>query len=480
MMLHVAKEAVEAARAAGADYADARFVHEDSESITVRNQEMEGIDRATSEGVGVRVLVDGYWGFAATARPEGAEIARTAGLAVEIARAAARLPRDPVNLTEVEPATGTWGSPFQDDPFNVSLEEKVALLMEATRRMQEVDGLAFAEGGIDLYRVRTSFASSEGSAIEQTVLHSGAGLDATAISEGELQRRSYPNSFRGHFAAAGWEHIAKLGLIEEAERTAAEAVELLSATDCPGEVTTLVLDSGQMELQVHESIGHAVELDRVLGMEESYAGSSFVSPGDRGKLRYASDLVSITADATIPGGLGSFGWDDEGVPAQRVPIIVDGTFQDFISSRETAGAIGGTSTGAMRADGWGNLPLIRMTNINIEPGEGSLADIIGDTKDGIFMATNQSWSIDDKRVNFQFGCEIAWRIKGGKLTQMYRNPNYTGITTEFWRSCDAVGGREDWTLWGTPNCGKGQPGQTARVGHGTAPARFRNVQVGVR
>ena len=479
-MLDVAKEAVEAARRAGAHYADARFVREDSESITVRNQEMEGIDRATSKGLGVRVLVDGYWGFAATARTEPAEIARTSGLAVEIARAAARLPREPVKLTEVEPATGTWASPLQNDPFNVSLEEKVALLMEATRRMQEVEGLAFAEGGIDLYRVRTSFASTEGSAIEQTVVHSGAGLDATAISEGELQRRSYPNSFRGHIAAAGWEHIAKLGLVEEAERTATEAVELLSAKDCPSEVTALVLDSGQMELQVHESIGHAVELDRVLGMEESYAGSSFVSPDDRGRLQYASELVSITADATIPGGLGSFGWDDEGVPAQRVPIIVDGVFEDFISSRETAGTIGGTSTGAMRADGWQNLPLIRMTNINIEPGEGSLADIISDTMDGIFMATNQSWSIDDKRVNFQFGCEIAWRIKGGKLTQMYRNPNYTGITTEFWRSCDAVGGREDWTLWGTPNCGKGQPPQTARVGHGTAPARFRNVQVGVR
>jgi TldD protein len=479
-VLDVAKEAVEAARRAGAHYADARFVREDSESITVRNQEMEGIDRATSKGLGVRVLVDGYWGFAATARTEPAEIARTAGLAVEIARAAARLPREPVKLTEVEPATGTWASPLQNDPFNVSLEEKVALLMEATRRMQEVEGLAFAEGGIDLYRVRTAFASSEGSAIEQTVVHSGAGLDATAISEGELQRRSYPNSFRGHIAAAGWEHIAKLGLVEEAERTATEAVELLSAKDCPSEVTSLVLDSGQMELQVHESIGHAVELDRVLGMEESYAGSSFVSPDDRGRLQYASELVSITADATIPGGLGSFGWDDEGVPAQRIPIIVDGVFEDFISSRETAGTIGGTSTGAMRADGWQNLPLIRMTNINIEPGEGSLADIIGDTMDGIFMATNQSWSIDDKRVNFQFGCEIAWRIKGGKLTQMYRNPNYTGITTEFWGSCDAVGGREDWTLWGTPNCGKGQPPQTARVGHGTSPARFRNVQVGVR
>jgi TldD protein len=295
-----------------------------------------------------------------------------------------------------------------------------------------------------------------------------------------MQRRSYPNSFRGHIAAAGWEHIRSLGLVEEAERTASEAVELLAAKDCPSEVTTLVLDSGQVELQIHESVGHPVELDRVLGMEEAYAGSSFLTPDDRGRLRYASDLVSITADATIPGGLGTFAWDDEGVPAQRVPIIVDGIFQNFISSRETAGQIGQASTGAMRADGWQHLPLVRMTNISIEPREGTLADIIGDTSDGIFMATNQSWSIDDKRVNFQFGCEVAWRIKDGKLMQMYRNPNYTGITTEFWRSCDAVGGREDWTLWGTPNCGKGQPGQIARVGHGASPARFRNVQVGVR
>ncbi len=479
-MLDVSKQAVEAAKAAGADYADARFVKEDTESLTVRNQEMEGIDRSTSEGVGIRVLVGGYWGFAATARTEDAEFARTASLAVEIARAASRLPREPVRLAEVEPVTGTWSSPVQEDPFNVPLEEKVALLMEATRRMQQVDGLAFAEGGIDLFRVRSALASSEGTAIEQTIVHSGAGIDATALAEGELQRRSYPNSFRGHIAAAGWEHIAKIGLIDAAERTATEAVELLSAKDCPSEVTTLVLDSGQMELQIHESIGHAVELDRVLGMEESYAGSSFVSPEDRGKLRYGSEKVSITADATLSGGLGSFGWDDEGVPAQRVPIIVDGVFQDFISSRETASVLGGASSGAMRADGWQNLPLIRMTNISIEPGEGSLGDIIGDTKDGVFMATNQSWSIDDKRVNFQFGCEIAWRIKDGKLTEMYRNPNYTGITTEFWRSCDAVGGREDWTLWGTPNCGKGQPSQTARVGHGAAPARFHNVRIGVR
>jgi TldD protein len=479
-MLDVARHAVESARGAGADHADARIVEEESEAITVRNQEMEGIDRSSSTGIGIRVLVNGFWGFAATARLEPAEIERTARLAVAIAKAAARLPMEPVRLAEVEPVTGTWHSPMQDDPFTVPLEEKVALLMEASRRMQAVDGVAFAEGGIDLFRRRTWLATSEGTAIEQTTVHSGAGIEATALGDGEMQRRSFPNSFRGHIAASGFEHVRRIGLIEEAERTATEALELLRAKECPSEVTTLVLDSGQMELQVHESIGHPVELDRVLGMEEAYAGSSFVRPDDRGRLRYASDLVSITADATLPGGLGSFGWDDEGVPAQRTPIIVDGVFQDFISSRETAGVLGIPSSGAMRADGWQNFPLIRMTNISIEPREGTLADIIGDTADGVFMSTNTSWSIDDRRVNFQFGCEIAWRIKDGRLVEMYRNPNYTGITTEFWRSCDAVGGREDWTLWGTPNCGKGQPGQTARVGHGTSPGRFRNVQVGVR
>ena len=479
-MLDVADQAVEAARRAGADYADARVVHEDAESITVRNQEMEGIDRSSSDGIGIRVLRNGYWGFAATARLDEAEIARTADLAVSIANAAARLPMAPVQLAPVEPATGVWHSPMQQDPFETPLEEKVALLVEATRRMQTVKGLAFAEGGVDLFRRTTWLATSEGTAVEQTVVSSGAGIEASAIREGELQRRSFPNSFRGHVAAAGWEHIAKLGLVEEAERTATEALELLRAPECPSIVTTLVLDSGQVELQVHESIGHALELDRVLGMEEAYAGSSWVRTQDRGTLRYGSPLVSVTADATLPGGLGTFGWDDEGVPARCVPLVVDGVFEDFISSRETASVLGLPSSGAMRADGWQHLPLVRMTNINLEPREGTLAEIIADTADGIFMSTNTSWSIDDKRVNFQFGCEIAWRIEDGRLTQMYRNPNYTGITPRFWGSCDAIGGREDWTLWGTPNCGKGQPGQVARVGHGAAPARFREVQVGVR
>jgi len=479
-MLEIAKRAVEAAAAAGAGYADARFIREESEGLTVRNQEMEGIDRSRSEGLGVRVLVDGYWGFAASARTGEQDIERTARLATDIARAAARLPREPVQLAPVEPVTDRWATPVQEDPFTVSLEEKVSLLMEATRRMQAVKGLSFAEGSLDFFRTKVAFASSEGAAIEQEITHSGGGIEATAIGDGELQRRSFPNSFRGHHAAAGYEHIRTLGLIEEAERVGTEAVELLSAPDCPSEETTLILDSQQVVLQVHESIGHPIELDRVLRMEEAYAGTSFLTLDDRGKLRYGSDKVTVTADATLPGGLGTFGYDDEGVPAQRVPIIEDGVFRDFISSRETAAVIGAASNATMRADGWENLPLIRMTNISLEPGEGTQAELIGDTKDGIFMSTNTSWSIDDKRVNFQFGTEIAWRIKDGKLTEMYKNPNYTGITWEFWGSCDAVGGPEEWTVWGTPNCGKGQPGQTARVGHGTSPARFRNVRVGVR
>jgi TldD protein len=479
-LLDVAKLAVEAAVGAGAVYADARAGTDESESLTVRNQQMEGIDRSTSTGLGVRVLVDGRWGFASTSRTDEASVTETARVAVGIAHAAARLSGDPVTLAPVEPVVASWRGPVAEDPFTVPLEEKVALLMEASRRMGAVPGVTIADAMLDLFRRSTWFVSSEGAAIDQVVTHSGGGIEATAVGDGDVQRRSYPNSFRGHIRSAGWEHVRTLGLIEESERIGREAVALLAAPECPSEVTTLVLDSGQLALQIHESIGHPIELDRVLGMEEAYAGSSFLSPDDRGRLTYASPLVSITADATLQGGLGSFGYDDEGVPAQAIPVIVDGTFQNFLTSRETGPAVGQPSNGTSRADGWSHLPLIRMTNVSIEPREGTLAEIIGDTDDGVFMATNQSWSIDDKRINFQFGCEAAWRIEHGRLTQLYKNPNYTGITPEFWGSCDAVGGREDWLLWGTPNCGKGQPGQTGRVGHGAAPARFRGVQIGVR
>ncbi|MCA1832362.1 MAG: TldD/PmbA family protein [Actinomycetota bacterium] len=474
------ERALDVARSAGATYADARYLAEEWESVDAQDQIVQSVDRGVTAGIGIRVIADGAWGFAGTARLEAGDVEAAARLAVEIARSSVPLLKSPVRLAEEPVVDTTWTSPVIEDPFAVSLEEKIALLLDSTKRMQEVAGLSIAEASMDLWR-RTSFlATTDGSRIEQTITQSGAGIRALAINDHEVQQRSYPNSFRGHYANRGFEHIRAMELPSNAARIASEAVELLSAPECPSIDTTLVLDAPQLALQVHESIGHPIELDRVLGMEAAYAGTSFLTPGDRGRVRYGSDQITITADATIEGALGSFGYDDEGVAAQSDVVIENGIFKKFISSRETAPEIGEErSNGTMRASGWDVIPLIRMTNINLMPGSSSLDEMISTTDDGIFMSTNQSWSIDDKRVNFQFGTEIAWEIKNGSLGRMLRNPNYAGKTVDFWSSCDAVGGPEEWGVWGTPNCGKGQPGQTARVAHGTAPARFRGVRVGV-
>jgi TldD protein len=262
-------------------------------------------------------------------------------------------------------------------------------------------------------------------------------------------------------------------------RVAEEAAELLRAKPCPSGVTTVVLDGSQVALQIHESCGHAIELDRVLGTEAAFAGTSFLTTDKLGGFMYGSPFVNITADATIPGGLGTFGYDDEGVPAHSTPVVRDGLFVGYLTSRESAAALGQTSNGAMRASGWNRIPLIRMTNVNLDPGTWTFDDLIADTEDGIYMETNRSWSIDDRRLNFQFGTEIAREIKNGKLGALIKNATYTGITPQFWGSCDAVCNRDHWVVWGTPNCGKGQPEQVAHTGHGAAPARYRNVQVGI-
>ena len=234
-----------------------------------------------------------------------------------------------------------------------------------------------------------------------------------------------------------------------------------------------------MALQIHESCGHPIELDRVLGMEASFAGTSFMTPDKLGRLQYGSPIVNIVADATIPNGLGSFGYDDEGVPAQRFDVVRDGIFCNYLMDRETATMLGKRSNGTSRADGWNRIPMIRMTNISLMPGSGSLQDLISEVDDGLYLCTNRSWSIDDKRLNFQFGTELAYEIRAGKLGQLYRNATYTGNTPEFWNSCERIAGPEEWVLWGLPNCGKGEPVQIGRVGHGASPARFRNVRVGV-
>jgi len=472
--------ALAACRAHGCSYADVRWVRREQEEIRWRNGHLRGISRSRSEGYGIRVLVEGSWGFAATSSGSREDLERAAREAVAIARASRSAGGPPVQLAPQEPQHGFYATPVRKDPFDVPLTEKLNLLRDADRLMRSVGGpLRVTEGMVGARREKKVLATTEGTLVEQELVATGGGIQATAGRGGEVQFRSYPNAHRGHWEAAGWEAVERMRLREHAERVAREANQLLDAPSCPEGVTTVILDGRQMALQLHESCGHPVELDRVLGQEAAYAGTSFLEPSLQGHYRYGSEEVNITADATIPGGLGTFGWDDEGVPAQRVPLVVRGIFSGFLTSRETAPRLGQRSNGAMRADGWNRIPLIRMTNINLQPGDWTLDEMIRDTTQGIYMEINRSWSIDDRRLNFQFGCEAAWEIKDGSRTRLLKNPTYTGITPEFWRNCDAVGDHDHWHMWGTPNCGKGQPGQVVSVGHGAAPARFHRVRVGV-
>ena len=479
-MKELSNMALDKARDLGASYADIRIVTNKGESIRTKNGNVDSMGSSVSKGFGVRVLYDGAWGFASSSLVNEEEVGAITEEAVSIAKASATLKTGKgVELAPVESVTARWESKFKIDPFDVKAEDKISLLLEADALMRKNPQVRIASGSMWCMREDKVFASTEGSYIEQVKTETGAGIEAMATDGTEMQRRSYPNSAGGDCGSLGYELVLDLDLADHAERIASEAVALLSAKQCPNLDTTLILDSSQLTLQVHESCGHPIELDRVFGQEASYAGTSFLTPEKQGTFRYGSEQVNIVADATLPGGLGSFGYDDEGVPGQRVSVIDEGIFKNYLSSRETASELGQLSTGAMRADGWNRIPIIRMTNVNLEPGDWTLDEMIKDTDEGIYMETNKSWSIDDKRLNFQFGTEVAYEIKDGSLGAMLKNPNYTGITYEFWRSCDAVGNKDEWRLWGLANCGKGEPGQVAHVGHGAAPARFRNVKVGV-
>ena len=472
-------QAIEAALAAGADYADARAVVRRGQHVATKNGEVESASDAESEGLGVRVLVGGAWGFAGESGLSDEGATQAARRAVEFARASAGRAHTRVELAPVSPETGDWVTPVERDPIAVPLEEKIELLLRADAAARN-GGVKIFEASARALREERVLRSSEGADVRQEFVECGAGMDAYAQAEGKVQIRSYPSAHGGSSAQAGWEYVESLGLEREAPRVADEAVALLGADLCPATTTTIVLDSEQMELQVHESVGHPTELDRVYGTEAAYAGTSFLKPDDLGSLRYGSEHMNITADPTTPLGLGTYAWDDEGVPGERHAVVSAGVLEGFLTSRETAAMLGEGRGGSMRADGWSRMPLVRMTNLHLEPGAGALDDLLADVDDGIYLATNKSWSIDDKRLNFQFGTQIAWEIKKGRLGRMLRDATYMGSTPEFWGSLDAVAGPEEWKLHGLTNCGKGQPGQSAHVSHGASPARFRNVRVGVR
>lgn len=478
-MRDLALRALDTARQQGADYADCRVVRFRSESVAVRNRNVEALTSDESLGFGVRVIAGGFWGFAASHKMTLDEADRVAAEAVRVARASARVRGPQADIGAPQSVSGTYTTPVQKDPFSVSLDDKISLLLRVNESMLGVPNIISAEGNLYCQREHKTFANTEGAFIEQELVETGCGIEATAVDEGEVQNRSYPNSVGRHQGTEGWEFVERYDLLGNAPRVAEEASQLLRARSLEPGTTTVILDATQVALQIHESCGHPIELDRVLGTEAAFAGTSFLTTDKLGWFNYGSPVINMTADATIPGGLGTFGYDDEGVPAQRTPIVRDGVFVGYLTSRETAAALGQSSNGTMRADGWNRIPLIRMTNVSLEPGTWTLADMIADTDDGIYMETNRSWSIDDKRLNFQFGTEIGREIKNGKLGDLVKNPTYTGITPRFWGSCDAIGNSDEWTVWGTPNCGKGQPEQVAHTGHGAAAARFRNVQVGL-
>jgi len=458
--------------------ADIRLTTTHEQHVRLRNGEVETLASTVDRAVGVRVLVGNGWGFAASSDVSDASIRATARRALEVAEATHIATSETVVLSDVAPRIARWESSFAIDPWSIPLDRKIDHLLAATEPMRGDPRIHQVLGEISCYRQEKTFASTEGSFIEQTTTQMGGGIEATAIDGGEFQRRTYPNAFGGDFQAAGWEFIEGLDLAANAPRVRDEALALLAAPKAPAGRFDLIIGSSQLALQVHESCGHPTELDRALGLEISLAGGSFLQPPMLGNFRYGSDLINIVADATVPGAIGSFAFDDDGVAAQRFHLIENGMFVGYLTGRDTAAAIGRMSNGTVRAESASRIPIIRMTNINLEPGTTPLDAIIADTKRGILVDTNKSWSIDDLRLNFQFGCEVAYEIENGRIGRLLKNPLYTGITPEFWRSCDAVGDRASWRIWGLPNCGKGDPMQTMRVAHGAPGARFRNVEMG--
>ncbi|MEA2071316.1 MAG: TldD/PmbA family protein [Asgard group archaeon] len=474
--------ALETCTKEGASYADIRIVTIKDETISVKKGNIQTLNQTTEQGFGVRTIANGGMGFAGSFDINKEEIKRVAKLAVRIAKASGATRKSPIKLVDIEIVEDTYKTPIKKDPFAVPLEEKLDVLVEADKRLRAHDPeqIKMSQTDFRAHHEEKLFASNEGAYIKQEIIFCGGGISCVAVAPGvEPQTRSFPGSFRGDFSTQGYEYFENLELLEHTEQTAKEAIALTQAKACPTEKTTLLLSGHQLMLQIHESCGHPTELDRVLGTEAAYAGTSFLTPDKLGELRYGSEHVTMTADSTLPGGLGTFGYDDKGVPAKRVVLVDKGLFVGYQSSRETAAIIGlEKSSGGMRADSPQKLPIIRMVNVNLEPTDWKRNEIIEETKKGILMTTNKSWSIDDKRLNFQFGTEIAWEIKDGELGDLLRNPTYTGITPQFWNSMDAHS-KDDWRLWGTPNCGKGQPGQVMYVGHGAGTARFHDVRVGV-
>ena len=474
----LAGRALDTSRSRGASYADVRFESVRTERIEVRNGIVATLADASSTGFGIRALVDGAWGFAASADTSDAGVDATAARAVEIARASAAIGRQRIGAAPAQPYVDTFHTPLQRDPADVPLSERFALLLDAERLLHGAPEIAVGRAWLDLWRADKYFFSTIGSRIAQRICQSGAGLQAMAIGNDDVQVRTYPGDV-GLYQSGGWEIVEQARLLEGAPRIASEAAQLLRAPQCPSGTLDVILGGSQMSLQIHESCGHPAELDRVMGWESNFSGTSFLETSQLGKLQYGSDLVTIVVDNGLDRGMATCGYDDEGTKSVRSDIVRNGVLAGYEMSNDTARGIGLESNACVRAQGWEWMPMIRMCNLNLLPGTVPFENLFDDVRDGVYMESNRSWSIDDRRLNFQFGCEMGWEIKNGKRGKLLKNPTYAGMTPVFWNACDAIADERSWFAWGTPNCGKGEPMQTGRTTQAAAPARFRGVSVGV-
>ncbi|MFO0775216.1 MAG: TldD/PmbA family protein [Nitrospiraceae bacterium] len=470
----LAARALNAIRDAGADYGDIRLMESRTESLRGEDGRVAQVQDARDSGFGIRVLHRGAWGFAASAIQSLEEVPRIAALAVEVATQSARLMREPVTLAPEPSHRDVVVTSARIDPFAIPLQDKSGLLLDTMSALQRTSGIVRSRAELWARRDLKLFASTEGTHLAFDLLATQGECAATAAHDGRFASRS----FNTPHLRMGYEVIDNAQFVEVAPRIAAQALEKVRAPAVDAGAYDLVLDGEHLSLTIHESCGHPSELDRALGYEANYAGTSFLTPNHLGRFQYGSEQVSLVADNTESGTLAATGYDDDGVACQRWEIVRDGTFVGYCTNREVAGAIGeARSRGSNRADGWSGVPMVRIANIGLQPGVGTPDDLIAGIDRGIYIEGHGSYSIDQRRYNFQFGGDAFWLIEHGRRTHMLRDVVYHGITPDFWGRCDGVADVRFRTRFGFITCGKGQPTQAGWMTHAASPARFRQVQV---
>ncbi|KAM3094684.1 TldD/PmbA family protein [Phormidesmis sp. 146-35] len=459
-----------------ADWVGLRATREASTTRSVRDGIPETNGTSITQGLMVEVLVNGQIGYAATNSLKFASVQAAAESAYRQAIAASEWNIHATALSARPKVVGQYTSPILK-PFDALTPGEInEILVKICHTLKVDDRIVQASATALTTEKDTWFVSSNGSEVEQKFWQIGTDYAATAQDGGIIQRRSH-NGWLAHCYQGGLEYLVTPDLWERVQQIGEQAIELLTVEDCPTETTTLVLAPDQMLLQIHESVGHPLELDRILGDERNYAGGSFVKLEDFGQRVYGSPLMNITFDPTVSGEFASYHFDDTGAPASREYLVKEGILQRGLGGLESQGRSGVLGVSSTRASSWNRPPIDRMANLNLEPGTASFDEIIGGIDRGVYMESNRSWSIDDQRHKFQFSCEYAKLIENGKLTKTVRNPNYRGVTPQFWSSLVKLGDRDTWQMYGTPVCGKGEPNQVIWVGHGSPMAVFANVEV---